>query len=49
MTIIDNMGAKLHICCGIKEEKPKYFASDLAQSKKIRADSQAFPNKNIII
>ena len=39
MTIIDNMGAKLHICCGIKEEKPNYFASDFAQSKKIRADS----------
>jgi hypothetical protein len=28
MTIIDNMGAKLHICCGIKEEKPNYFAHD---------------------
>ena len=38
MTIIDNMGAKLHICCGIKEEKPNYFAHDFAQSQKIRAD-----------
>ena len=38
MTIIDNMGAKLHICCGIKEEKPNYFAPDIAQSKMIRAD-----------
>ena len=38
MTIIDNMGAKLHICYGIKEEKPNYFVSDIAQSKMIRAD-----------
>lgn len=49
MTIIDNMGAKLHICCGIKEEKPNYFAHDFAQSQKIRADLQALPYKNVII
>ena len=53
MTIIDNMGAKLHICCGIKEEKPNYFAHDFAhdfaQPQKIRADLQALPYKNVII
>ena len=53
MTIIDNMGAKLHICCGIKEEKAKYFACDFAcdfaQSKKIRAELQALSIKNVII
>lgn len=49
MTIIDNMGAKLHICCGIKEEKPNYFAHDFAQSQKIRADLQALSYKNVII
>ena len=53
MTIIDNMGAKLHICCGIKEEKPNYFACifacDFAQSKKIRAELQALSIKNVII
>ncbi|WP_153084254.1 hypothetical protein [Segatella copri] len=43
------MGAKLHICCGIKEEKPNYFAHDFAQSQKIRADLQALPYKNVII
>ena len=53
MTIIDNMGAKLHICCGIKEEMPKYFACDFAcdfaQSKKIRADLQKPSIKKVII
>ena len=44
-----NGGAKLHICCGIKEEKPNYFAHDFAQSQKIRADLQALPYKNVII
>ena len=49
MTIIDNMGAKLHICCGIKEEMPKYFACDFAQSKKIRAELQKPSIKKVII
>lgn len=48
MTIIDNMGAKLHICCGIKEEKPNYFAHDLHNPK----DSCRFASvtlQNVII
>lgn len=45
MTIIDNMGAKLHICCGIKEEKPNYFAHDLHNPKRFVQICKRYPIK----